>query len=534
MAINKNILFILEKFIEAEEVVRTREVYEQLPFLKLTIRQIQNYIKELEEAGRIIKIGASTDTSYLANPIQKAYKKYRFIFVFQKNKRAGILIQREEDYLFVYDSTFLIENDTPIPTLELSIEPIQSSGLFPIFEENLPEGVNKDIMELSMRKTDDLDKLGSLTFNIGDLIFSFSDKVPEQISSIDSRKSFLSNSKVILGENSFPEVLKGYSIELKEQEIFPEEAGLTNIQQEEMSGISGFQYKKLMEINKDEKRIYKDKLSRGYIFKPYSEIKATPDSKHYLPHLAINEHLFMSFAKNELDLNVPMSCLVKRNEDKEYHYLVKRFDRLGTQKYTKVAFSTFLGLVSDTKYDTSSEKMFKRIKKELKSKTERMSLLKYYFYSMLIIHEDMHSKNLSLIFDGKITLLAPLYDIATTSIYPFLKGYESHISIDGKQKNITPNSFKKLVDIMEINNSEFKKEADKIIQKYVEVMPSYFKAIDTLDAVPVVYKLKTKVLRGNDEKVYIDTDTKPIELGELLQIKHTQRVDHLRKLGWIQ
>ncbi len=531
--INKNILFILEQLVNSNSVLQTRDIYEALPQLKLTFRQIQTYIKAIKDSGRITTIGAAVDTKYLVEPIQKPYKKYRFIFVYKNSERAGLLVQRGDDYLFVYDSLYLIDNTNEIPTLPFSLEPIQSDILFPIFEENLPEGVNKDIMEISMRKSNDLDKLASLTHNIGDLHFSFSDKKTSQKENKGVKQSYLANIDKILGTNTFPNILKEFSIELTEEEIFPEGSKLTAIKQQDMSGISGFQYKKLMAIDYEKHQIFKDELLRGYIFKPYSKIKATPNSKHYLPHLAINEHLFMTFAKNELGFNVPESFLVKREDDEEYHYLVKRFDRLGTQKYTKVTFATFLGLVSETKYETSSEKMFKRIKKELKSKEQRMNLLKYYFYSMLIVHEDMHTKNLSLIFDGEITLLAPLYDIATTSIYPYLKGYESHIPIDGKRTNITPRCFKKLVNIMDADYALFKQEASSIITAYIEILPKYFEAINSMESLPMVYKMKRKISGGTEEKFYIDTDTKEISLSQLLLSKHTQRVEHLESLGWL-
>jgi len=533
MAININTLYILEELLKSKVVMTMRNIIEVLPQLKLTPRQFQNLMKEILENARAIPIGASVDTNYLAEPLQKIYKKYRFVFVYKDNELAGILVQRDSDYVFKYMSQYLVDRLQPIPTLELSLKPIVSDILFPVFEENLPEGVNKDILEISMRKTDDLDKLTSLTHNIGNLFFSYSDKEDKLIVK-EKRKSFLSNEDEILGKNEFPNILKDFKIELSEEEIFPKESELTILKQKEMSGISGFQYKKLMELDYDKKSILEDETSRSFIFKPYSDIKVSPTTQHYLPHLAINEHLFMTFAKNELGFKVPASYLIQRKQDKEFHYLVKRFDRLGTQKYTKVTFATLLGLVSETKYKTSSEKMFERVKKELKSKSERMMLLKYYFYSMLITHEDMHTKNLSLIFDGDITLLAPLYDIATTSIYPFLKGYDSHLPINGQHSNITPKCFKYLTDIMEIKHSDFMKEASIIIKAYVEILPSYFEKIKDIDPKPIVFKVKRKILRGDDIKYYKDEQSDPIELGKLLKIKHKQRIEKLKELGWIK
>ncbi len=162
MAININTLYILEKLLKSKAIMTMRNIIEALPQLKLTPRQFQNLMKELLDSARVIPIGASVDTNYLAEPLQKVYKKYRFIFVYKDNELAGILIQRDSDYVFKYMSQYLVDRLQSIPTLELSLKPIISDILFPVFEENLPEGVNKDILEISMRKTDDLDKLTSL------------------------------------------------------------------------------------------------------------------------------------------------------------------------------------------------------------------------------------------------------------------------------------------------------------------------------------------------------------------------------------
>jgi len=68
-------------------------------------------------------------------------------------------------------------------------------------------------------------------------------------------------------------------------------------------------------------------------------------------------------------------------------------------------------------------------------------MLEYYFYSFVIKHEDMHTKNISNIQDSGKVLLAPLYDIATTSFYRGIHGYESHLPINGKQTNIRLKDF---------------------------------------------------------------------------------------------
>jgi serine/threonine-protein kinase HipA len=59
----------------------------------------------------------------------------------------------------------------------------------------------------------------------------------------------------------------------------------------------------------------------------------------------------MSFAKNTLGFRVPYSAIVKNEKDDEFHYIVKRFDRLGLHRYAKSTFAVFLGLRSENKYD---------------------------------------------------------------------------------------------------------------------------------------------------------------------------------------
>ncbi len=105
-----------------------------------------------------------------------------------------------------------------------------------------------------------------------------------------------------------------------------------------------------------------------------------------------------------------------------------------------------------------AKKLFERIAKELISPHERMELLKHYVYSVIIQHEDMHTKNLSLIYDRELVFFAPLYDVACTGFYDTSKGYDSHLTINGKQSNIRPNDFKPLCERLKVNFKEFKKK----------------------------------------------------------------------------
>jgi len=288
------------------------------------------------------------------------------------------------------------------------------------------------------------------------------------------------------------------------------------------SGLSGFQNKISVIINNRGIRQRKNSKEKSYHFlKPYHKQKANPNSKEYLPHLAINEHLFMTFAKNELGFDVPYSAIIKRSEDEEYHYLVKRYDRYEGYRFSCDEFASYVNLNSEDKYLISTEQLFKGIKKYLTLKKERLILLKYYFYSMLIVHEDMHSKNLSLITDSHKILMAPLYDIATTGIY---QGFtrETALSIGGKFSNISPHVFYELVKLLEVNEKSFKKAAADILLKYTDKLPEYF------DKLPDVKFFKRTKINVKPQVI------KSISFVDRLRLQHHARIMQFKKKGWYQ
>jgi len=528
--VNSDIIEVL-RIIKAEEnTLSLRELEPKTAPFHIKDKKLLRALTELKKANRVRTVGQAAVTSYWQKDIREVYiKDYRMIFVHKGNDIAGYLFQSSNNFVFCYTDEFLIENKSGIPGLTFDIYPIESKELPPIFDENLPEGINKELLELSAKSANELDLLVKLTHNIGDIYFSKTGDSNVNVTA--NRPSFLSNQQTILGEAlPFPSILN-YKLEISDKYLFPEGEDLSKYEKDELPGISGFQYKRLVDLDTNEKRIHQDESEalRDYILKPYSRIKANPDTEYYFPHLALNEHLFMSFAKNELGFRVPQSHLIKRESDEEYHYLVKRFDRLGTYRFAKANFSTYLGLRASNKYNTSSEKMFKRIKKELISETERLELLKHYFYSMVISHEDMHTKNLSILIDGNIHLMAPLYDIATTLIYSTAKHYDSYLTIDGQHTNITPKHFKVLVDILDVKHSDFKREAKKIAETYRDQLPLYIESVRKLGNIKFwTMKQKTKI--GSGSKWVKNNE---IGFADALEKVYYMRIESLRKLKWL-
>ena len=147
-----------------------------------------------------------------------------------------------------------------------------------------------------------------------------------------------------------------------------------------------------------------------------------------------------------------------------------------------------MGLNSDNKYKTSSEKLFETAAKVFPRVSDRLRMLEYYFYSFVIRHEDMHTKNISAIYDNDKVFIAPLYDIASTGFYNGIRNFESHLAINGKQTNIRYNDFLKLVIKAKVDKNDFKETASKILSTYMKKMPSYIKKISKLENIEFFIK----------------------------------------------
>ena len=520
---------VLDILIKQNDYISLNKIINILDKKPNYLRTLQKIIKELKDNQRVIQEGKASLAKVRIENIQRSYRRYDFIYVVKNNQAAGIIFKLDDMYRFYYLSDYIADGLPAITLLNVSISPYDFKEIPALFEEDIPEGINREILETAHKTSDEFELLTLLSDNIGDLSFTKTlDDV--NINKAITSPSYLSIQDAMLGTNKKINVLSNFKINIDEEFLFPESHDLTKLKQAKNDGISGFQYKKLVNIDFEKKEIYDDgNITHHYILKPYSKIKSNKNTESYFPHIALNEHLFMSFAKNELGFKVPYSAIVK-TDNSEYHYVVKRFDRYKLSKYAKSTFAVYMGLRSDNKYDTSSEKLFTRIAKELISPHQRMELLKHYVYSVIIQHEDMHTKNLSLIIDKGKVLFSPLYDIACTGIYSTTKKLDSHISINSKQTNIRPNDFKVLCKILNIKYSDFKKEAFIIANTYKNGLPLYLDEIDKLGSIPF-YKMKQSVKIGEGPiwKAMPEAE----EFSNILRKFYNKRVIELTSLGWI-
>ena len=524
------ISFFLEK-IKNEEKLKysTQELATTLGMSNSTIR---THIKKLIESVRLKKVSEGSATKYkLIEPYACMSEKY---FIYINQQLVGYLGFTRGMYQFAYSNKYFLDSfSEKISTdFELTTQVYFQAKIFPFFEALLPEGVDREMLEK---------KCGTAThfylFEYLDLdemdIFMSKIKRPFQEQDKSNYLPYIkAKTKILGGQQKFPNLI-AYPITIDDKKIFPPKQlsphEVKALDIKPMS-LSGFQHKLKVMIDNEKKEVRELESDENAIhfMKPYQKRKADPSDEHYFPHLAINEHLFMTFAKNELGFDVPMSAICKNEQDDEYHYVIQYFNRYQGYRYFMDEVSTIMGLDSEDKYNTTAEKMFKEIAKVVKKDEERLKLLNYFFYSMVISHEDMHTKNLSIILDKGEYYASPLYDIATTKIYTNSYGYDSHLSINGKKTKIRLNDFIKLADILDLDIDIVKKSFAYILQIFTFKLKAYILALNELGEIPF-YKKSKPTASGQKSKI-----KEKKEFVEVLLDYHKKRIEELIELGYFE
>jgi serine/threonine-protein kinase HipA len=517
---------LILEFLSKKKTPVARKEIEKEVGIKTTAAN--RYLKPLIDNSRTKQLNEGTARKYkLAEP-SSAMKE--FYLIYMNKEHIGYLGFTNGYYLFAYTNAYLMDDfSEPVSsTLPVSEKIYRSEAIFPAIEAMLPEGVDKEILEKKSGIPTEFYLFEHLNTDAADIIFSrtkltFSGKKP-------IHKSYLLAKEEILQEHKpFPNILS-FSIDIVDEALFPP-SDLTEeqLQKLRIMSLSGYQHKLKISINKTNKTISQNQTDgvAYYFMKPYNKKKSDEGDQHYFPHIALNEHLFMSFAKEQLDFDVPYSALCKKDQDKEFHYIVKYFNKLRGFRYSMDEVSSLMGLDSDTKYQTTAEKMFSKIATVLVLEQEKIRMLAYFFYSYVIMHEDMHTKNLSIINDRGKYFAAPLYDIAATGFYDNAYGYESHLPVRGKKNNIRLNDFMELAEKLNVNKSLVKKEFAKIIERYTFAFPGYIEKIRSIGPLPYYYK---KPRPGDGDAILVKSQC--VEFADVLEKNYHERIAKLITLEY--
>jgi len=464
--LSKNEQVILE-FIAKNLKVALSEVIENTGIQK---RTVQRALKSLIEKELIQASGTTNDREYtrVFNPYDSIIK----LVVFMSGELVGTLEYGGGECSFEYESKYRGEGFEGIAKGQIS----KSIELFPYFENLIPEYDRRD--RLLNGKDDIADILEGLNNSHGALDFVRLEELFKYKPSYSKRANWISVKNEILLENSFPNLINA--------KIMIDDEILDATSNTEHSDLSGYQTKVDIDIVGDE---IVESHNAEYLIKPRNRNKSNyfnsdeNSKKRYYPYIAINEHLFMTFAKNELGFDVPYTGIVKA-KDIDYHYVTKRYDRINGLKYNQVDFAQVMGVKSTDKYKSSSEELFEAVNKKLSSKKSKLKALMFYYYSYLIKHADLHLKNIGALEIGnKKYILAPLYDLISVGVYNG-ESWDLGLALKEpykKPKNWKLSDFYKLANLVGVSESLFKKEARNITQIYITKMPEYIKKLEEFE-----------------------------------------------------
>ncbi len=447
---NKYEKIIIESFEQKNE----QTISELFDHTSIPKRTLNRYLDELILKGEIEAIGEGRGRYY-----QRIFKpRIKQIAVFKSAELVGFLGHEVGRYLFEYEKSYKGKALDGLPKETV----LTSATLFPIFENLIPESDRRDAYLKEGKSLVEI--LLELENTHGDFDFVSVDKLYAYENDYSHRKSWVLVKDKVLERQEFVNILD-FKIEI-EKELLKEKG--------KHSSLSGYQNK--IDVNIDfETGTITQSNEALYLLKPYNAQSAIYDFKDknqtYLPFMGLNEHLFMSFAKNAYGFDVPWSGVVAG--EKDFHYVVKRYDRYNGYKYEQRDFAQIMNIKSDQKYFTTSERLFDAIGEVVKSKEEKVRFLEFYIFSFVIEHADLHVKNISIINIGKDKYrLSPLYDLISNGVYRG-DSDELGLPLGGKRHNISMDDFYELSARMGVSKLQTKKSLKKIVDIFVEEFPFY-------------------------------------------------------------
>jgi serine/threonine-protein kinase HipA len=336
------------------------------------------------------------------------------IYVIFKNKLLGVLSENTNQFKFAYDDRI---NQAEY-VHSLPVKENISEKLFAIFDDLIPENTEKiDKLKEKHNIRGTVEILLHLDNIHGS--FSFSNNLATiELSNNLIYFEYKNIKSEILCDYLFPEILTNYQLQGLPLHATPN----TTL------GLSGVQEKYAVVKDDLEHLIKYSETPTEYFLKPFNlehtHFNRTPtyDTYHkkaYYPYLLVNEHIFLSLAK-EFGFDVPYNALIKDNKHNEYHLVIKRFDRYKTiYKFDHHTINSLLNRVSTDKYEVTVKEVI-QVAKQYLDHNELLVLFKFIIFSVIISHGDLHAKNISLIysnnnFDDKSMVLAPVYDVLTVS-----------------------------------------------------------------------------------------------------------------------
>jgi serine/threonine-protein kinase HipA len=358
--------------------------------------------------------------------------------VFVGSILAGALTRQSGGYTFTYDSGYA---GAPVFIGWALHEPTKSWSDFPpAFDGLLPEGVLLEQL-LVKHKLDRSDKWGQLAA-VGQDLTGFLSIIPaavdlRPVGEVVPGQRFKTRAKITPELNSLP-------YDVAELVTFHSQRRLR-------MSISGVQPKVAAIYSRKQKNFQIVEQNASYILKP---------SPQAYPGAAENEALTMSLAR-EAGLQVPPCGYVKSKDGKGVFW-IERFDRWGQGNLHRLRCEDacqILDVPSSFKYAGNFETLARMIREHCSNpKLQLVRLFHRVLFCWVTGNGDMHLKNWSLIENGPLIELSPVYDFLNTVVLTD-DDEDSALALDDKKvgfnKELLIDYFAR--DVCEINDRMIEK-----------------------------------------------------------------------------
>ncbi len=280
----------------------------------------------------------------------------------------------------------------------------------PKLENLLPEGINKELCAIKNNVSihNHFKLLGYIDDAFGRI--STNNAVKKEVEFNIQINSYKESIKYVEDFKEIEELL----LESFEYSYAPKDKAI------KLSYLSGQQPKTSIIVKKGHIRFAQQQEHSNAILK-YS------NKKFHL--INVIENMFLNFAKFELGFDVSPTFLLIDRQLRKSDFLRDTLDMLITKRFDDTdgdyfEINSLLGYLSEEKYNIPVEEIFDSMQKYL-SKEELEKLAKYYYFNFLVRNGDTHAKNFSVIKQGDMYRLSPLYDVVNTHIY----GYDYSLGI---------------------------------------------------------------------------------------------------------
>jgi serine/threonine-protein kinase HipA len=494
---------ILLELFETYSQATTGDIVERTGLAR---RTVQKYLTLLVEEGKLKALGEGRGRYY--QRVYRSEESLSHLAVLKNDLLVGKLSYGHGTYTFEYDAQYKgtelmgiqRDNKMNVPTL------------YPVFENLLPEYERRDkLLSIVADNADILSKL----YNVqGDFRFIPYFELFKHKSTAQTRPAWHTVKHKILAENKYPNLIKA--------KILISDEILEEASQREHSSLSGYQHKIDINLDLEKGIIEESERNAAYLMKPLNRTmtdyfdRENNKQKRYYPYLALNEHLFMTFAKNELNLNTPYSGIVfSKNGD--FHYIVKRYDRYEQYAYGQYDMAQLLNIPSDKKYKMDTLTLLDVFTDKVKDEESLLNMFRFQIYSSLVQHSDFHAKNVSVLDAGKEKyILAPLYDVISVGVY---NGKANDLGLPLSKKIRKYGKYKiddylMMADTLGIGKSKAKMVLKQTIEIYLDQFPGY---IEKTIAFEKKYDLKIQNTRMNNK--LFSTQMQSMYDRKLIQLK---------------